>query len=649
MPDEGNARPGEGTPSAVPAPETEAQGPSGGPPSAPEKGPPTLKELFHHGLYRRFGTWGLVTLALVSLGFFVQWNWDKVSTLPLLSQLVELLSREKSPPASARKFTVAVAHLENDEGQEYERLIRDTLNGYAGIEVIQVDREVMSKHAVSGERLEAGHARARKYLEKTGADMLIWGTVLQVGGQSTSKLFLTDSLGLNRKHSGRYAPENLSLPSLFWDELEQVLRLRVLTQSADLQAVQGRFAAEKLKPLVEKVRHLLESSEGQGWSVETRASMRVLLADALLRMGTYAGEGQELVAAVAAYRAALAERPRDREPLAWARTQNNLGLVLATLGSKERSRARLEEAVGAFRAALEERTRERGPLEWAQAQNNLALALTTLGKTGEGGAARLEEAVVAHRAALEALPRKREPLYWARIQNELGMTLRLLGERQGSTARLEEAVVAYRATLEEWTQELDPVAWAATQHRLAQTLRLLGEREQGTERLEEAVAVYRTVLRENARERQPLAWSHTQNHLGITLAILGERKQSAALLEEAVEAFQTSLDELKREREPLDWARTHFNLGNTLWMLGESKQSASLRCEALHSHGLAWEVFSGVGAPEAMVSEREVRRERDLLRSQPGSQGLERCLKTYGKRMARRLATLERRGSHHAR
>ena len=43
-------------------------------------------------------------------------------------------------------------------------------------------------------------------------------------------------------------------------------------------------------------------------------------------------------------------------------TQNNLGTALGTLGEREDGTQRLEEAVAAYRAALEVRTRERVPL-----------------------------------------------------------------------------------------------------------------------------------------------------------------------------------------------------------------------------------------------------------------------------------------------
>ena len=89
---------------------------------------------------------------------------------------------------------------------------------------------------------------------------------------------------------------------------------------------------------------------------------------------------ERLEEAVAAYRAALQEYTRDRVPLDWAMTQNNLGLALTSLGERESDTRRLEEAVDAYRAALSERTRERVPLHWAATQNNLGRALARLGE-----------------------------------------------------------------------------------------------------------------------------------------------------------------------------------------------------------------------------------------------------------------------------
>jgi tetratricopeptide (TPR) repeat protein len=129
-------------------------------------------------------------------------------------------------------------------------------------------------------------------------------------------------------------------------------------------------------------------------------------ADALYRQGDEFGENAAFVEAVARYDALLGRRPRDRVPLFWAKTQNELGRALATLGGRESDTGHLQAAVVAFRAALEEYTRKRAPLQWAMTQNNLGTALAMLGQR-ESGTARLEEAVAAYREALKECTRAR--------------------------------------------------------------------------------------------------------------------------------------------------------------------------------------------------------------------------------------------------
>ena len=198
-------------------------------------------------------------------------------------------------------------------------------------------------------------------------------------------------------------------------------------------------------------------------------------AGAFYDLGEEFGDNPALLDAIGIYRSILDMAARDRVPLDWAKTQNNLGVVLDTLGERETGTAHLEEAVAAFRAALKEYTRERVPLDWAMTQMNLGNALGALGER-ESGTARLDEAVAAYRAALEETTREREPLDWAMTQNNLGVVLDMLGKRESGTARLDEAVATYRAALEEETRDRVPLKWAATQMNLGNALRKLGER-----------------------------------------------------------------------------------------------------------------------------------------------------------------------------
>jgi tetratricopeptide (TPR) repeat protein len=324
-------------------------------------------------------------------------------------------------------------------------------------------------------------------------------------------------------------------------------------------------------------------------------------ADALYRQGDEFGDNDALRAAIKRCNRLISLNPRERVPLNWAMTQNNLGTVLSTLGGRQSGAARLEEAVSAYRAALLESTRERVPLHWAATQNNLGNALSILGKR-ESGTGRLEEAVTAYRAALLERTRERAPLDWAATQNNLGAALQTLGQRESGSARLEEAVSAYRAALLEWTRERVPLDWAMTQNNLGAAPYSLGERQSGTARLEEAVAAYRAALLEWTRERVPLDWAMTQNNLGNALQSLGERESGAARLEEAVSAFRAALLERTRDKIPLQWAGTQNNLGNALQSLGEreaktdkAKGCATLKTARDH-YAAALEEFRRAGA-----------------------------------------------------
>jgi tetratricopeptide (TPR) repeat protein len=134
-------------------------------------------------------------------------------------------------------------------------------------------------------------------------------------------------------------------------------------------------------------------------------------------------------------------------PLDWARTRNNLGTALRTLGERESGATRLEEAVAACRDALQEWTRERVPLDWARTQNNLGNALRTLGER-ESGTTRLEEAVAAYRNALMERTRERVPLDWAMSTGNQGVALRLLAERHADLTMAELALTQITAAFE---------------------------------------------------------------------------------------------------------------------------------------------------------------------------------------------------------
>ena len=317
-------------------------------------------------------------------------------------------------------------------------------------------------------------------------------------------------------------------------------------------------------------------------------------AEALYRQGEEFGDNAALVDAIARYRALLDRRPRERVPLDWAMTQNNLGNALRTLGERESGTARLDEAITAYREALKEWTRERVPLDWAMTQNNLGNALLRLGER-ESGTARLDEAVAAYREALKERTRERVPLDWAMTQNNLGLALSTLGragERHGAPGRGGRG-------LPRGAQGADPRARPARlghdpeqPGQRASTLGRAGERHGAPGRggrglprgprgddprarparsgpttqnnlgnaLADAWASGRAARRAWTRRSRPTArpsrstpasasrshWAATQNNLGTALCDAGERESGTARLDEAVAAYRAAL----KERDP---------------------------------------------------------------------------------------------------
>ena len=75
---------------------------------------------------------------------------------------------------------------------------------------------------------------------------------------------------------------------------------------------------------------------------------------------------------------ALEEWTRDRVPMDWAMSQNNLGRALCRWGERANNVAKLEQSIAAFDKALLERTRDRVPLDWATTRGNRAEAMALL-------------------------------------------------------------------------------------------------------------------------------------------------------------------------------------------------------------------------------------------------------------------------------
>ena len=448
--------------------------------------------------------------------------------------------RRRAECPKGDRIAVYVADLHGDNGTQSARasvidsILREI--GSETVEVLPAGFELTPTDGVSSDRSAgAANAEARKFLSRKGGDLLIWGRVHTIGQQNVLELRFVGA-----ESGGAAAPrfgfnQELLLEEKFAPEMGATLAALAASLALPALSQRGTAIGKRLLPLVDRLGRIVHKS-GLKLQSDDRAGLLFSYAAVLYAVGEQLGDSAKLEEAVTAYREALEERTRERVPLDWAMTQNNLGNALRTLGERESGTARLEEAVAAYRAALEEWTRERVPLDWATTQNNLGNALRTLGER-ESGTARLEEAV-------DGLSRGAGGTDARAGAARLGDDAEQPRQRACDAGRARErdgaaggGGAAYRAALEEWTRERVPLDWATTQNNLGNALSTLGERESGTARLEEAVAAYRAALEEWTRERVPLDWAMTQNNLGNALRTLGERESGTARLEEAVDGL----------------------------------------------------------------------------------------------------------------
>ncbi|MFV0680392.1 MAG: hypothetical protein ACK5NW_08930, partial [Ottowia sp.] len=320
------------------------------------------------------------------------------------------------PAASAGHFSVAVAHIQGDAGGEVERLLVASLEAIEGLKRLQFDwtPQVLDAAAPDDALLQA-HQQAQQQLEHTGAHLLVWGYMLPDQAQTVRLYFTTRHLGqLGRAELA--AGQMLTFPVQAKRPFEAAVAAQVLAQLS-VSSDTGRYVADQLQAAIGQLRRLVE-----GWQGDGRAAMWVALGNALATCGQQQGQRAELEQAVAAYEQALEVYTRERVPLDWAATQNNLGAALQTLGQRESGTDRLAQAVAAYEQALDVYTRERVPLDWAMTQNNLGNALRALGER-ESGTDRLAQAVAAYGQALKEHTRERVPLDWAMTHNNLGAAL----------------------------------------------------------------------------------------------------------------------------------------------------------------------------------------------------------------------------------
>ena len=246
---------------------------------------------------------------------------------------------------------------------------------------------------------------------------------------------------------------------------------------------------------------------------------------------------ERMARAIAAARQAAARKAPDRRPLAWARAQMQLVMLLAESGGRIHNRSQLAEARTIVSDVIPV-LRDRGLTpELATALYYRARAEWGIGMF-DPGCADLEQAVATFRELLALRPWPRH-LLRAVVVSLPAVILVDIGERRDDPAAMAEGLALAREAAG-LARKRVPVECCIAWRNLCHCLAVLGRRDGDEDLLEEAVAFGRRACEAIKEKRYPGQWAASQASLGHALGALGELRGDAAMLEEALAPLQAA-------------------------------------------------------------------------------------------------------------
>jgi hypothetical protein len=177
-----------------------------------------------------------LVLVLAGIGF-IWWISKDIRERPGVEWVIKRFKRKAIDKAPAGVLTIAVAHLQDDEGQKQGKLLLDELRHFDGVQTLSVDRMVewLTSGTEHGKKNKA-EEDARGLLRQNGADVLVWGSLISLSGKSAMRLYWTqaqDMLGAKSTEKSLPQTETLALPEAFWSDLKQILGLLTQTRLAE--------------------------------------------------------------------------------------------------------------------------------------------------------------------------------------------------------------------------------------------------------------------------------------------------------------------------------------------------------------------------------------------------------------------------------
>ncbi len=259
----------------------------------------------------------------------------------------------------------------------------------------------------------------------------------------------------------------------------------------------------------------------------------------------------------------------------------------------------------AFENALTENHHQQAPLEWAKTQDHLGIVLATIGQS-RGDTELLKQSIQAFNNGLDERRQENAPQHWASTQYNLGTVLQVLGQQQDDAKLLKQSVDAYTSALSEWSREKTPQLWASTMFNLGLTFHVHARLLKGNRTFQKSVVAYKNALAEFNADRDPLELTITHNNRGAVLQNLGALEENPERLEEAIRSYETALTVCQEQQLPIHLAvMIKANLATARNELAELNRDSAMAEQVADDLELILELFYNACHPECLEHCRE--------------------------------------------
>jgi len=338
--------------------------------------------------------------------------------------------------------------------------------------------------------------RGQTILDKTGADVLIWGyreadkirlnfqTSLQYEKKGNSFVSLMDSLFLPAQIFENIDAFPSSIVTLIYGAV-----ISALNTTNKPQKIQKRFLLKKI------ISKLTADNSAKSLSIDYLPYIMNFLGIIYLSCCADDEKDKDFKIVKNLFETAIKHQDLIKNPIHLGCIYNHFGQLYSCTAhcADKRPAAHFKNAISSYRQAQKYLSKYNYPYDYGLISYKLAQLYYDYWRQKEDLQA-LRDAVFNLREAEKVFTYALFPEFWADIQGDLGYMLSLLGNLTGSSEISSLAVTSYKNQQKIITERRDPLAWAQIQEYIGDIYYRTGKNIGNKEALEDSLEYYHDAL-----------------------------------------------------------------------------------------------------------------------------------------------------------